>query len=70
MDSAFTYALNTVLLRKQTQRDSATSIVLILHIVPSVIAAPFALANWQPATAQVWEVFALVALWASRATSC
>lgn len=60
--SAFTYALNTVLLRKQAQRDSATSIVLILHIVPALIAAPFALADWQPPSATVWAVFALVAL--------
>ena len=60
--SAFTYALNSVLLRKQAQRDSATSIVLILHIVPALIATPFALADWQPPSATVWAVFALVAL--------
>lgn len=60
--SAFTYALNTVLLRRQAKKDSATAIVLILHIVPSLIAAPFALADWHPPSAQVWAVFALVAL--------
>lgn len=60
--SAFTYALNTVLLRKQAQRDSATSIVLILHIVPALIALPFAAADWQPPSAPVWGVFVLVAL--------
>ena len=58
---AFTYALNTVLLRKQAQRDNATSIVLILHIVPAVLALPFAVADWHPPSVQIWLVFILVA---------
>jgi S-adenosylmethionine uptake transporter len=59
--SAFTYALNTVLLRRQAQRDNATSIVLILHIVPALLALPFAVAEWQPAPPAIWAVFVLVA---------
>ena len=59
--SAFTYALNTVLLRRQAKFDRATSIVLILHIVPALLALPFAVADWQPPSAGVWLVFALIA---------
>lgn len=59
--SAFTYALNTVLLRHQAQRDNATSIVLILHIVPTLIALPIALGDWQPVGGGVWATFVLVA---------
>jgi drug/metabolite transporter (DMT)-like permease len=59
--AAFTYALNTVLLRRQAQRDSAGAIVLILHIVPALLAIPFAVADWQPPSVQLWAVFALVA---------
>ena len=59
--SAFTYALNTVLLRKQAQRDNATSIVLILHIVPALITVPIAAADWYVPSVQLWLVFALVA---------
>lgn len=60
--SAFTYALNSVLLRRQAQRDNATSIVLILHIVPALIALPFAAADWHPPSGPLWLVFGLVAL--------
>ena len=60
--SAVTYALNTVLLRRQAKKDSATSIVLILHIVPAFLAAPFAVVGWQAPSALVWGVFALVAV--------
>lgn len=60
--SAFSYALNSVLLRKQAQRDNATSIVLILHIVPALLALPFAAADWHPPSASVWGIFVLVAL--------
>jgi S-adenosylmethionine uptake transporter len=59
--SAFTYALNTVLLRHQAQRDNATSIVLILHIVPTLIALPIAASDWQPVGGGVWATFLLVA---------
>jgi drug/metabolite transporter (DMT)-like permease len=59
--SAFTYALNTVLLRRQAKRDSAASIVLILHIVPALLALPFAVGGWQPPSLQLWGVFMLVA---------
>ncbi len=60
--SAFTYALNTVLLRRQAKRDSAGSIVLILHIVPALLALPFAVGGWQPPSVQLWGVFLLVAV--------
>jgi len=59
--SAFTYGLNTVLLRHQAQRDSAISIVLILHIVPALLALPFAVATWQAPAGPVWLVFVLLA---------
>jgi drug/metabolite transporter (DMT)-like permease len=59
--SAFTYALNTVLLRRQAQRDNATSIVLILHIVPALLALPFAVADWQAPPPAIWAVFVLIA---------
>ena len=60
--SAFTYALNTVLLRRQAKRDSAASIVLILHIVPALIAMPFAVGDWHPPSLHLWGVFLLVAV--------
>ncbi|MCC6717925.1 MAG: DMT family transporter [Acetobacteraceae bacterium] len=59
--SAFTYALNNALLRRQAQRDHATSIVLIQHIVPSLVALPFALADWHAPAPLVWPVFVLLA---------
>jgi drug/metabolite transporter (DMT)-like permease len=59
--SAVTYALNNVMLRSQAQRDAATSIVLIQHIVPSLVALPFAMATWQTPSAPIWFVFPLVA---------
>jgi S-adenosylmethionine uptake transporter len=59
--SAFTYALNTVLLRRQAQRDTAGAIVLVLHIVPALLAAPFAAADWQPPSAGLWAIFVLLA---------
>lgn len=59
--SAVAYALNNVMLRSQAQRDAATSIVLIQHVVPSVIALPFALATWETPSASIWSVFPLVA---------
>ena len=40
--SAVTYATNNLMLRSQAQRDSATSIVLIQHVVPSAVALPIA----------------------------
>ena len=60
--SAFTYALNNALLRRQAQRDHATSIVLIQHVVPSLLALPVALAGWQPPAPLIWPVFALLAV--------
>jgi S-adenosylmethionine uptake transporter len=59
--SAVTYALNNVMLRSQAQRDAATSIVLIQHVVPSLVALPFAMATWQTPSASIWFVFPLVA---------
>jgi drug/metabolite transporter (DMT)-like permease len=59
--SAVAYALNNVMLRSQAQRDSAASIVLIQHVVPSVIAMPFAVATWQAPTGSSWLVFPLIA---------
>ena len=60
--SAITYATGNVLLRSQAQRDNATSIVLIQHVVPTLLAMPFALADWTtPETAQ-WFIFMLLAL--------
>ncbi len=60
--SAFTYALNNVLLRRQAQRDAATSIVLIQHVVPTLIALPFALADWHQPSGLLWPVFMLLAV--------
>ena len=59
--SAVTYAVNNVMLRSQAQRDSATSIVLIQHVVPGFIALPFALALWQAPQATAWLIFACIA---------
>ncbi len=59
--SAVSYSLNNVMLRSQAQRDAATSIVLIQHVVPSLVALPFALAVWQAPSASVWLVFPVVA---------
>ncbi len=60
--SAFIYALNNVLLRRQAQRDAATSIVLIQHVVPTLVALPFALAGWSEPAPMVWPVFLLLAV--------
>ncbi|HKX10930.1 MAG TPA: DMT family transporter [Stellaceae bacterium] len=59
--SAVAYALNNVMLRSQARRDAATSIVLIQHVVPSLVALPFAVATWQAPSASIWLVFPLVA---------
>src|SRR5262249_47009220 len=59
--SAVTYALNNVMLRSQAQRDSATSIVLIQHVVPSLIALPFAIATWEAPAASTWLFFPVIA---------
>jgi len=59
--SAVTYALNNVMLRSQAQRDAATSIVLIQHVVPSLVALPFAVATWQAPSAAIWFIFPLIA---------
>jgi S-adenosylmethionine uptake transporter len=59
--SAVTSALNTVMLRSPAQRDAATSIVLIQHVVPGVVAFPFAVATWQAPSAPIWFVFPLIA---------
>ena len=59
--SAVAYALSNVMLRSQARRDSATSIVLIQHVVPSVVALPIAVATWQPPSASSWLVFPLLA---------
>lgn len=59
--SAVTYALNNVMLRSQAQRDAASSIVLIQHVVPSLVALPFAVATWQMPSAPIWLVFPLIA---------
>ena len=60
--SAVTYATGNVLLRSQAQRDHATAIVLIQHIVPALIATPFALATWSTPEPIHWLTFALLAL--------
>jgi S-adenosylmethionine uptake transporter len=62
MGSAVTYAVNNVLLRSQAQRDRATSIVLIQHVVPVLIALPLALPIWQVPSTPIWFVFALLAV--------
>jgi S-adenosylmethionine uptake transporter len=59
--SAVAYALNNVMLRSQAQRDAATSIVLIQHVVPGILALPFAVATWQAPAATIWLVFPLIA---------
>jgi drug/metabolite transporter (DMT)-like permease len=59
--SAVAYALSNVMLRSQAQRDAATSIVLIQHVVPSLIALPLATATWETPSAAIWLVFPLVA---------
>lgn len=59
--SAFTYALNNALLRRQAQRDAATSIVLIQHVVPALVALPSALAGWSAPAPEVWPVFVVLA---------
>lgn len=60
--SAVTYATGNVLLRSQAKRDHATAIVLIQHIVPALIATPFALATWSTPEPIHWLTFALLAL--------
>ena len=60
--SAVTYATGNVLLRSQAQRDHATSIVLIQHVVPTLLATPVALLTWEPPTLAIWPIFALLAL--------
>lgn len=60
--SALTYAIGNVLLRSQAQRDHATSIVLIQHIVPTLLATPLAIAGWEAPSTTIWMVFPLLAL--------
>lgn len=60
--SAVTYATNNVMLRSQAQRDSATSIVLIQHIVPTLVSLPIAVATWQAPSGPVWLIFPLLAV--------
>jgi len=60
--SAITYATGNVLLRSQAQRDNATSIVLIQHVVPTLLAMPFALADWATPETSQWFIFMLLAL--------
>jgi drug/metabolite transporter (DMT)-like permease len=57
--SAVASAANSVMLRSQAQRDSATSIVLIQQIVPALVAMPMAVANWATPTLAVWFAFAV-----------
>lgn len=59
--SAATYATGNVLLRSQAQRDHATSIVLIQHVVPTILATPFALAGWESPGTTIWLIFPLLA---------
>ena len=59
--SAVTYAANNVMLRRQAQRDSATSIVLIQQVVPSAVALPIAAVSWQ-APALIWLIFPLLGM--------
>ena len=59
LGSAVASAANNVMLRSQAQRDSATSIVLILQIVPVIVALPMAAATWTTPTLPVWFAFAL-----------
>ena len=60
--SAMTYATGNVLLRSQAQRDHATSIVLIQHVVPTLLATPLAIAGWEPPDSTIWLLFPLLAL--------
>jgi drug/metabolite transporter (DMT)-like permease len=62
LGSAVTYATNNLMLRTQAQRDSATWIVLIQHVVPSAIALPVAAVSWQAPPAPIWFVFPLLAM--------
>jgi S-adenosylmethionine uptake transporter len=62
MGSAVSGAVNNVLLRSQAQKDSPTSIVLIQHIVPVLIALPVVLPGWQAPAPQLWFVFPLLAV--------
>jgi len=62
MGSAVTYAVNNVMLRSQAQRDRATSIVLIQHIVPALIALPIAVPIWHAPSTAMWFVFLLLAV--------
>jgi S-adenosylmethionine uptake transporter len=57
--SAVASAANSVMLRSQAQRDSATSIVLIQQIVPAIVAMPMAVATWATPTLTVWFAFAV-----------
>jgi len=61
MGSAVAYALNSVLLRSQAQRDAATSIVLIQHLVPGILALPFAMTTWVMPSAPIWLIFLVIA---------
>jgi S-adenosylmethionine uptake transporter len=61
LGSAVTYAVNNLMLRSQARRDSATSIVLIQHIVPAVIALPLSIPVWHTPPGPVWFVFLLLA---------
>ena len=61
MGSAVTYAVNNVMLRSQAQRDSPTSIVLIQHVVPALLALPLTVPVWQTPPAPIWSVFMLLA---------
>jgi len=60
--SAVTYAANNLMLRRQAQRDSATSIVLIQHVVPGAVALPFAAASWQAPPVSIWFIFPLLGI--------
>lgn len=62
LGSAVTYATNNVMLRRQAQRDSATSIVLIQQVVPSAVALPIAAASWQAPPALIWLIFPLLGI--------
>jgi S-adenosylmethionine uptake transporter len=62
LGSAVTYATNNLMLRSQAQRDSAISIVLIQHVVPSAIALPIAVASWQAPPTLVWFIFPTLAV--------
>jgi drug/metabolite transporter (DMT)-like permease len=60
--SAVTYATSNLMLRNQAQRDSAISIVLIQHVVPSILVLPIAMASWQAPAATVWFIFPMLAM--------